>query len=192
MDKIRLDFFDILGYLVPGTALLLSLWVTADTSILQLADLYSFVCKITANTLLSGVLVAYVIGFTLHFLGSFLFNLNKKKLKRKRDEVTSDIPQYWALIREHGAKHLPILDRWQALKALASNLAAFSLIAFLLCGLKAYLTQNLEWAYLLPVFALLFFAYSNRARIFAKYLDDDSYAVFMTLKLTEKLPQKAV
>ena len=40
MDKIRLDFFDVLGYLIPGTALLLSLWVTADPSVEHMADLY--------------------------------------------------------------------------------------------------------------------------------------------------------
>jgi hypothetical protein len=73
MDKIRLDFFDILGYLIPGTALLLSLWITADTSVLSLSDLYTFIGKIETKTLLSGVIVAYIMGFTLHFFGSLFF-----------------------------------------------------------------------------------------------------------------------
>lgn len=189
MDKIRLDFFDILGYLIPGTALLLSLWVAADPSIVCLSDLYAFVGKITANTLLSGVVVAYVMGFTLHFFGTFLFDLMHGKMRRKRDSVTSNVPMYWAVIREHGGKHLPVLDRWQALKALSSNLAAFSLIAIFLCTAKFFATDNKEWIWFLPVFSLLFFAYSNRAKVFAGYLDDDSFAVFETLNLKEKLPQ---
>lgn len=188
MDKIKFDFFDVLGYLIPGTALLLSLWVTADQSVLELADLYQFVSKITANTLLAGVVVAYVFGFTLHLLGSVIFRWRYGKIRKKRDGVSSDLSRYWAVIRESGEKHLPILDRWQALKALASNLAAFSLIAVFLSVLKTVLTHHWEWACLAPVFLALFFAYSNRSKVFSAYLDDDSFAVFETLHLKDKLP----
>ena len=188
MDKIRLDFFDVLGYLIPGTALLLSLWVTADPSVEHMADLYAFVCKITTNTVLAGVVVAYVFGFTLHLLGSFIFRWRYGKMKKKRDAVTANLAIYWAVIRENGEKHLPILDRWQALKALSSNLAAFAFIAVFLCGAKAILTHQMEWAYLIAVFLPLFFAYSNRSKIFSDYLDDDSFAVFETLNMKEKLP----
>jgi hypothetical protein len=189
MDKIKFDFFDILGYLIPGTALLLSLWVTADHNIRELADLYTFISKITANTLLAGVVVAYVMGFTLHFLGSLIFSGVYRKRKKKRDSVTSDLSMYWALIREHGGKHLPILDRWQALKALSSNLAAFSAIAVILAAIKWSCTQKPEWLIFCFVFGGLFFAYLNRAKVFSAYLDDDSYAVFQTLNLKEKLPE---
>lgn len=191
MDKIKFDFFDILGYLIPGTALLLSLWVTADKSLLELADLYTFISKITANTLLAGVVVAYVMGFTLHFLGSLIFAAVYRKRKKKRDSVTSDLSMYWALVREHGGKHLPMLDRWQALKALSSNLAAFSAIAVFLAVIKWYCTGKPEWLIFSFVFGSLFFAYLNRAKVFSAYLDDDSFAVFQTLKLKEKLPESA-
>jgi len=198
MDKLRLDFFDILGYLIPGTALLLSLWVAADSSIYTFADLYSFVCKITANTLLSGVVVAYVMGFTLHLLGSFLFAyvyLRIKRLWQKnppkvREKRADYVAHYWAQLREHATKHLPMLDRWQALKALATNLAAFSLIAFFLCLWKGFKTQEDQWFQLSPLFLLLYFSYSNRAQKFAEYLDGDSKAVLEALHLTEQLPAR--
>jgi len=188
MDKIKFDFFDILGYLIPGTALLFSCWVVADSSVHRLDDLYGFVKKIDANMLLSGVVIAYIVGFTLHFLGSILFHLRNRKTKRKRDAITSDLSKYWALIREHGDKHLGMLDRWQALKALSSNLAAFSLIAVFLCLVKWKCTGHWEWAVFSPLFLTLFFVYSDRARRFNRYLDEDSYAVFEVLKLKEKLP----
>ena len=198
MDKLRLDFFDILGYLIPGTALLMSLWVAADNDIHRLADLYDFVCKITTNTLLSGVVVAYVMGFTLHLLGSFLFAFVYLKIKRlwqkspdiPREKRADYVAHYWAQLREHGAKHLPMLDRWQALKALATNLAAFSMIAFFLCLWKGFKTTEAEWIQLSPLFLLLYFSYSNRAQKFAAYLDGDSKAVLEALHLIDQLPER--
>jgi hypothetical protein len=110
------------------------------------------------------------------------------KLVKKRIIVTNNLPNYWALIREYGDKHLPILDRWQALKALAANMAAFCLMAILFCIIKWWQQGFWEWLSLIPVFILLFFAYSNRAKVFAEYLDKDSLAVFESLNLSEKLP----
>ncbi len=185
MDKIRLDFFDILGYLIPGTALLLSLWITADGSVVSLSGLYTFLNKIDTKTLLSGVVVAYIMGFTLHFFGSWIF----KRLKIPPRKITSEnMPEYWALLREHGEKHLVILDRWQALKALSSNLAAYSCIAMLLCLIKGFITHYWEWFMLLPVFGGLFLIYVERAKVFHVYYDEDSFAVFEALKLRDKLP----
>ena len=117
-----------------------------------------------------------------------LFHLNNRKAKRKREAITSDLSKYWALIREHGDRHLIVLDRWQALKALSSNLAAYSLIAFFLCLVKWKCSGYWEWILFCPLFLALYFVYSDRARRFHRYLDDDSYAVFQVLKLKEKLP----
>jgi hypothetical protein len=188
MDKLRLDFFDIMGYLIPGSALLMSVWITADPAIVKLNDLYDFLGKISANVVLAGFVVAYTLGFTMHFAGSFVFYKMHSKMVKKRTSATKNLSNYWALIREYGDKHLPILDRWQALKALAANMAAYCLIAIILCLIKWNQSGNGEWAMLAPFFLVLFWAYSNRARVFAEFLDKDSFAVFESLKLKEKLP----
>jgi hypothetical protein len=124
-------------------------------------------------------------GFTLHFFGSWIF---KKLRVPPRKILSEDMPEYWALLREHGEKHLVILDRWQALKALSSNLGAFSLIAICLCLAKWQLTCHWEWLALTPVFLILFLIYCDRAIVFHIYYDEDSFAVFEALKLKEKLP----
>lgn len=196
MDKIRLDFFDILGYLVPGTALLLSLWVTADTTVVSLADLYVFVGKINSNILLSGIVVAYVMGFTLHLFGSFLFVFVYLRVKNmisgtppKKAEKRADyVSHYWAQLREHGDKHLPLLDRWQALKAFSRNLAGFSMVAIWLCLWKWQVTDCKQWLALAPIFLLLYISYSNRSKKFGDYLDGDSKAVLEALHLNKNLP----
>ncbi len=203
MDKIRLDFFDVLGYLIPGTALLMALWVTADNDVQELSNLYLFISKIKGETLLSCIVIAYIIGFTLHFFGS-LFNrmLNSETAMRlfgkkicvymsitERKIKTKDMPFKWVLIREHGEKHLGILDRWQALKALSGNMAAFSLIAVGLCLLKWGFTGKDVWGYIAPAFFVLFLLYTKQANVFRSYLDDDSIAVIKGLGLErESLP----
>lgn len=188
MDKLRLDFFDIMGYLIPGSAMLMAVWITADPSILKLQDLYGFLGKISANMILAGFVVAYTVGFTMHFAGSFIFYRMHPKMIRKRETATANVSNYWAVIREYGDKHLSILDRWQALKALAANMSAFCLAAIVMCVVKWILCGYWEWLCLIPVLILLFFAYTNRARVFADYLDKDSYAVFESLQLKDKLP----
>ncbi len=188
MDKLRLDFFDIMGYLIPGSALLMSIWITADPSIVRLYDLYDFLGKISANIVLAGFVLAYTLGFTMHFAGSFVFYTMHGKMVKKRASVTNNLSNYWALIREYGDKHLPILDRWQALKALAANMSAYCLIAIILCLIKWYQNGYWEWVLLIPFFMVLFWSYSNRARVFAEFLDKDSYAVFESLRLKDKLP----
>lgn len=196
MDKIRLDFFDILGYLIPGTALLLALWVAADKELVALDGLYAFVLKIKAEILLSGVVIAYIMGFTLHFFGSLinwffgLFHLPGKLGKwwrwamsyRPRKITADEMPAKWVIIREFGERHMAILDRWQALKALSSNLATFSLIAAALCIVKSGNTCNAEWARLTPAFFALFLIYTKQANIFRTYLDDDSVALLQYLQ----------
>lgn len=196
MDKIRLDFFDILGYLIPGTALLLALWVTADDTVVRLADLYGFVSKINTNTLLSGIVVAYVMGFTLHLLGSFLFahcylpcrRFLKKETAKAAEKRADYVSHYWAQLRENGEKHLQILDRWQALKAFSTNLAAFSMVAACLCLWKWHCTGVSQWLGMAPLFLLLYASYSNRARKFGDFLDSDSAAVLDALNLRGRLP----
>jgi len=185
MDKIRLDFFDIVGYMVPGSALLFCSWVAADDSVRSLQDLHAFLAKIDSKTLLACLMGAYILGFTLHFLGSWLF---KKSLKNKRKIPEQYLPEYWTLIREHAGKHLVILERWSAFKALSSNLGAFSLLAVLLSIAKFYRTGNVEWGVVAGFFLMLYWVYRQKALIYHTYLDKDSFAVINALNLKEKLP----
>lgn len=185
MDKIRLDFFDIVGYMVPGSALLFTMWVAADDSVRSLLDLHAFLAKIDSKTLLACLMGAYILGFTLHFFGSWLF---KKSLKAERKIPEAHLPAYWALIREYAGNHLVILERWSAFKALSSNLGAFSVLAVGLSFFKLYRTSNLEWAFVAVFFLGLYWVYRQKALTYHAYLDKDSFAVFNSLNLKEKLP----
>ena len=185
MDKVRLDFFDIVGYLVPGSALLFSLWVTADPAVQSLMDLHAFIGRIDSKTLLACLMGAYILGFTLHFFGGILFKLS---LKTKRKIPEAQLPEYWTLIREYGGSHLAVLERWSAFKALSSNLGAFSLLAFLLSLIKLALTQKPEWLAVAAAFLFLYWVYRKKALIYHSFLDKDSAAVVEALDLKSKFP----
>lgn len=185
MDKVRLDFFDIVGYLVPGSALLFSLWVTADPTVKSLMDLHAFIGKIDSKTLLACLMGAYILGFTLHYFGGLLFRWS---LKTSRKIPEKQLPEYWTLIREHGSSHLGILERWSAFKALSSNLGAYSLLASVLSVIKLICTKNMEWILVSVAFLGLYWIYRQKALIYHSFLDKDSYAVFDALNLKEKFP----
>ena len=75
MDKIRIDIFDILGYLVPGSALLMVFWVCVDDHVISVWNIYNSIHSIDQKTILLALLPAYIAGFMLHALGAALYDL---------------------------------------------------------------------------------------------------------------------
>ncbi|MBK8429636.1 MAG: hypothetical protein IPL27_28460 [Lewinellaceae bacterium] len=180
MDKIRIDIFDILGYLVPGSALLMVFWVCVDDHVISVWNIYNSIHSIDQKTILLALLPAYIAGFMLHALGAALYDLYRHKKIRKY--VPSQVQDNWAFIREYGGKHIAILERWYALRAFSQNLAAVSLIAGAVSIAKWWHFGYTEW---LGVFfgsmALCLLAL-KRSEIFHRYLNDD-IAVILKLNL---------
>lgn len=175
MDKIRIDFFDILGYLVPGTALLLVIWIGLDCRVTAVSEMYNSIHDIDQKTLLLSLFPAYISGFILHALGSSLYDLYLyKKIKKYAHSATQD---NWAYVREYGQKHLAILERWYALRAFSQNLAAVSLIAAILFIAKWWQFGHLEWLGFSVGAFLLCWVALRRATIFHYFLNDDIAAV---------------
>lgn len=171
MNKIRIDFFDILGYLIPGSALLIVLWVAADSKLLSVWHIYQSVHAIDQKSILIALFLAYIVGFVLHAFGSAVYNLYKYKALRKYRR--SPVQDHWARIREYGEKHLAILERWYALRALSQNLAVVSLVGMLVSFAKYSQFGYYEW---LPAGGLMIgltFVLLKRAEIFHDYLNHD-------------------
>lgn len=171
MDKIRIDFFDILGYLIPGSALLMVLWISVDPSVRSVWQAYQSVQGIDQKAAIIGVFLAYMMGFVLHALGSRLYDVYRYKRPRTHTQDN------WAFIREYGEKHVPILERWYALRALAQNLAAVLLIAFVVCLKKYGQFYYYEWLFAALTCAFLTWELLKRAKIFHGYLLKDMEAI---------------
>lgn len=180
MDKIRIDFFDILGYLIPGSALLLVGWVAADGTVQSPWQAYESIHKADQRSALIGLFLAYIIGFMLHALGSTLYDFYCKRrgvFQQKAGASDLTVQDKWALVRDRGEKHIPVLERWYALRALAQNLAAVTLIGSGVCVYKWMLYARWDWL----LFAFLHLALTllllRRSEIFHRYLNLDLEAV---------------
>ncbi len=175
MDKIRIDFFDILGYLVPGSALLMVLWVCSDSQVASVWHIFPSLHQIDQKALLLALLPAYIAGFMLHALGAALYDLYLHKKIRKY--VPSQFQDNWAHIREYGGKHIAILERWYALRAFSQNLAAVSLIAGGVSIVKWWRYGYTEWLIAFLCLMALCFLALKRSEIFHRYLNEDIAAV---------------
>jgi hypothetical protein len=190
MDKIRIEFFDILGYLIPGSAIMMVLWVASDFGLKSVLEIYTSLHKIDERAIYAGIVLSYIAGFTIHALGIFLYyryrNLyHKNKFLTQDPDVT--INEQWALVREYGEKHVPMLERWYALRALSQNLCAIAVISVIVGMYKWVLNpENYGWGLLILVMAILAWVLMERSVIFHKYLNADMGAVIRTMKLKER------
>lgn len=184
MDKIRIDIFDILGYIIPGTALLMILWIAADSQIKSVWHIYESLKGVHEKAIYAGLILSYFLGFILHILGSFLYdNYQKWKGKIAPKNETLTTPEKWALIRENGEKHVYILERWYALRAFSQNLAAMALICVLISIYKFFAFGYYEWLFISLVFCISFFIFLKRADTFHTVLNKDIAAVLKKLNL---------
>lgn len=183
MDKIRIDFFDILGYIVPGTALLMVGWIAADRQVMSPSQIYGSIYQVDKKAIYAALFLSYIAGFVLHALGSLLYRLYS--YRRPPLRTHAQVQRDWAWIREYGDKHIPILERWYALRALAQNLAAVSLVFALICVVKWMVYQQAGWWIWLVLSLVLALVLLRRSAIFHQYLHEDMAAV-LDLHLDQK------
>lgn len=190
MDKIRIDFFDILGYLIPGSALLIVFWIGADQKVKSAWQSFDSLHKADQQTAIIGIFLAYIAGFILHALGSSMYNLYCKKkdvFQNRKNSSDLSVQDKWALIREYGEKHISILERWYALRALAQNLSAVALISALLCIYKYFQHYYWEWWIFFIAHIAITYLLLRRSEIFHQCLKSDVDAVINKLRLTERI-----
>lgn len=192
MDKIRIDLFDILGYIIPGSALLMIGWVGFDSKVQSIGQIYESVHQVDKKTILAGFFLSYFLGFSLHILGSYIYGIYTSKKLNTLSKPALTISEKWTIIREFGEKHVHLLERWYALRAFSQNLSAMALISFVLCLFKYFKFGYYEWLLMAIVLIVAFFIFINRARVFHKVLNDDMNAVLNKLKLADKCPPDTI
>ena len=189
MDKIRIEFFDILGYLIPGSALLMICWIAADGEAKSVWQVYQSVHSVDKKAIFMGLFLSYLLGFTLHILGSFLYHKYHNGFSTQKPTAIAGlqtVQEKWTLIREYGEKHIPILERWYAFRAFSQNLCAISLICVFICLYKWIAFGYYEWAFLALVFIASFMVFMKRSEMFHQVLNEDMEAIIKKLKLIDK------
>jgi hypothetical protein len=189
MDKIRIDFFDILGYIIPGSALLMIGWIAVDSQVQSIWQIYQSIHAVDKKAIFMGLFLSYILGFTLHILGSFLYDKYRNSALFKKPPLENNdltMADKWTIIREYADKHILILERWYALRAFAQNLTAISLISIFICFYKWFKFGYYEWSLLLLFFTASFIIFMKRAEVLHHILDTDIDSIVKKLKLNDK------
>jgi len=163
MDKIRLGFFDIFAYLIPGAGMLFSLVVWASPGIQELGDMLMPFKELSLSAGILLVLASYMVGFALHVPGWWLLQyvgLNIwKSYKRKttQEEENRVRSKNMVLVREYSKANARYIELWYALSSMARTLSLTFLFFSIVCMVKgAYAAQGRPW-FLLAI-GLVFFS----------------------------------
>ena len=189
MENIKLDLFDIFGYLIPGSILLFAGWVLCDSSIVSVSNISQSLGKIDSKIGAIFLLVSYSIGFAGHYFGSKYYMYHNKLFGFKELEVEK-ATEKWILVREFASNHLSVLDRWALLKAMSQNLASTALLSSLFSVVKFGFTRYFEWLFVALVLLYFSHVFILRARRFAIFRDHDLTSLVDTLNLKNKLNTK--
>jgi hypothetical protein len=178
MDKVRVDF-------IPGSAFLMICWIAADNQVKSIWQIYQSVHNVDKKAIFIGLFLSYILGFTLHALGNFLFDEYQDKIRKKSNATATQLSksETWALIRENGEKHISILERWYALRALSQNLSAASLLSVSICLYKWFVFGYFEWSFVALGFIFFFIIFMEKSFVFDRWLNNDIDA---TLKVLNK------
>ena len=135
IEKVKLQVFDIFGYLLRGLVLAL----TINLCIVNIPDLISHVSTISNNSnnieISLIILVAYLLGFVNNYFGYEVFKFLSKKIWKKRmeKEETSFGKQEMALveIRHFSPNNFDLLQKWFSYRGMAYGLFLSLLLLFI-------------------------------------------------------------
>ena len=163
MDKIRLGFFDIFAYLLPGCGMLFSLVVWASPAIQEVGDMLMPFKELSLSAGILLVLASYMVGFALHVPGWWLLqyiglNIWKSyKRKTSREEEYKVRSKNMVLVREYSKANARYIELWYALSSMARALSLTFLFFSFVCVVKgAYAAQGRAW-YMMAI-GLVFFS----------------------------------
>lgn len=187
MQQIKIDLFDIFGYLIPGSLLLVTGWILCEPSIIEMRDIGSAVSKFGLNSGIILALFAYALGLAITHLGSYSYEKINKISKYPDSKSKGVNTEKWVLIREYAEKHLSVIDRWVLLKTTSQNFFVVAFCSAIFSIMKFFYCNKIEW--LITTAVLLFFArlFFLRARRFERYKDGDILTIVRVLKLEERI-----
>lgn len=191
MDNFKLDIFDLMGYMVPGSILLFNGLILGSPQIRSVCDIHTLCNSFSLGSFIALALMSYPVGFVVHYFGHQLFNAYRYLANRWFGTKINNLIQEtrkWTLVREYGEKHLKILERWSLLKVVGQNLAAVSLFSAAISILKYFTSgQYFEWLVLAFGLVLLAIVFWIKSADFRRYVQVDIDDTISVLGLESKL-----
>ncbi len=194
MTNIKVSIFDLVSFIIPGIVILLSMTIGLNEKIISLRDLIILFkeADLTITFILIGL--SYVIGFATYGIGSILYNLINKYFwketyrtgKYAKSDTDSESAYEWSVIREYSQANFLAINRWAALKGMASNLTIGLFFLAISCTTKFSDNKFIsEWIVVFVSCLIMSLLLLNRARVYRRYRDYD--IIGTTRMIKEKL-----
>ena len=121
MEKIKLDLFDIFSYILPGSFLLLSIYLIINSQTDLVDFLISTISKMNFSTTMIAIIASYICGFLGQYLGYEVFKILSTKIWKTRmngetsfGKMENEIVQ----IRHFSPNNFIALHRWLAIRGM--------------------------------------------------------------------------
>ncbi len=191
MSNIKVSIFDLVSFIIPGIVVLLSLTIGLNEKIKSLEKLVTIFKGLDLTTSFILIGLSYVIGFATYGIGSYTYRKVDKFFwkdtyhtsKYEESNNVSVSAYKWSIIREYSQANFMAINRWAALKGMASNLTIGLFLLAISCITKFEKNEYLsEWIVIFISCLIMSLLLLNRARVYRRYREFD---IIGTLKMID-------
>ncbi len=121
MEKIKLDLFDIFSFILPGSFLLLSIYLIINTQTDLIEFLISTISNMNFSTTMIAIIASYICGFLGQYLGYEVFKVLSTKIWKTRmtgETSFGKMENKIVQIRHFSPNNFTALHRWLALRGM--------------------------------------------------------------------------
>lgn len=180
MENLDLSLFDIFGFIIPGSVILISIILIFNFK--RINEIPYFLNSISSTQLLFYVILAYIIGFIADNISYWLYSFLGPYLRWRSNYTFEQFSlESRAKIHFESPENFSIIERWNALKTFSYNLS-FSILILSIYFFKAGLKRNKQlilFLLCLLVSGLLL----NKAHMYGEYYERE---VKKTIQLINK------
>lgn len=198
MTNIKVSVFDLVSFIIPGIVVLLALTIGLNDQLTSLGSLIELFKGIDLTTTFILIGLSYVIGFATYGIGSFLYSRVNKYIWKETyrtgkyavSDNNSESAYEWSVIRQYSQANFIAINRWAALKGMATNLTIGMFLLAISCITKfGNSLFILEWIVLFFSCLIMSLLLLNRARVYRRYRDYD--IIGTTRMIKEKMIRDA-
>ncbi|MET0636522.1 MAG: hypothetical protein ABWZ25_10880 [Chitinophagaceae bacterium] len=200
MDKIKFSLFDIFVYTIPGIVIMFGIYLLPVELKPGMESFIKSFGKLMAvqnlNTITLAILVAYLIGFTLHYFGyRYFYFITSRFWKKRFADKLKNKPHSeakYVLVRHQSKDNFAYIDQWNTYRGMSFNLS----LSFLIVGLQLSLMLilqgvfRMDWILLIAVLFLMSFITFKRSVIFHFWSLSTLEETFAMLNQSQEQPQE--
>ncbi len=173
MENIKFSVFDIFAYLLPGSIVLLAMFLFLTQNVVDVSLYLEMAKNISLGLGIILVMVAYIIGNAVDNFGSWLYYKIGCKIwgepYPKEQHPTLSHAQQRALIREQSPENFVFIHTWKVLKTMSHNLSFGMLLVAIVSFIRYAQHQDTVWITMTIASTILAIVFLKRASVYDKW-----------------------